>query len=148
MEPSPTSGSRPGAVSFVCLVVAALSIFTVLDSIQATKTWAQEYPDTYGAARGDIRFAPLLARVATDAKLGYITDLETTNEAYSATFLAAQYAIAPRQLLTINPQARPEWALGNFTKPIDFASAGAAQGYDISMDFGNGVILFRRKPAP
>jgi hypothetical protein len=146
MKSSPMSGNRSGAVSFVCLAVCALSVFTVLNSMQPTKTWAEQYPDAYGAARAESRFAPLLARVATNAELGYFTDLEPTHQAYSAAFLAAQYAIAPRQLVMISPQARPEWAVGNFTKLIDFASVGAAQGYDISMDFGNGVVLFHRKP--
>ncbi len=86
--------------------------------------------------------------MAANAQLGYLTDLEPAHQAYPAAFLATQYAVAPRQLLMIGPQARPEWAVGNFTKPIDFASTGAAQGYDVSMDFGNGVVLFHRKPTP
>jgi hypothetical protein len=124
--------------------VGVLSVFTVFNSIQAAKDWAEQYPDAYGAARADVRFAPLLARMATGAQLGYFTDLPPDNQAYSAAFLAAQYAVAPRQLLRISPQTQPEWAVGNFTKVTDFASVGAAQGYEISMDFGNGVILFHR----
>lgn len=146
MEPSRRSANRSGAVSFVCLAVSALSVFAVLNSIQTAKSWAQQYPDAYGAARADVRFAPLLARVAANAQLGYLTDLEPTHQAYSAAFLATQYAVAPRQLLMISPQVRPEWAVGNFTRPIDFAGAGAAHGYDVSVDFGDGVVLFHRKP--
>jgi hypothetical protein len=145
MKSSPLSGNRPGAVSFVCLAVCVLSVFAVFNSLEPTKASAEQYPDAYGAARAESRFAPLLVRVATNAQLGYLTDLESTHPAYSAAFLAAQYALAPRQLLMVSPQMRPEWAVGNFTKPIDFASAGAAQGYDVSADFGNGVVLFHRK---
>ena len=145
MKSSRSSGGRSQAVSVVCIAVGLLSVFTVFTSIQDAKDWAEQYPDAYGAARADVRFAPLLAGMATDTRLGYFTDLAPANQAYSAAFLAAQYAVAPRELIMISPQAQPEWALGNFTRPMDFASVGAAQGYEISKDFGNGVILFHRK---
>jgi hypothetical protein len=50
--------------------------------------------------------------------------------------------VAPRALLLNDP--RPEWAVGNFTKPLDFAAAGAARGYQMIADLGNGVVLYRR----
>jgi len=112
----------------VSVAVAAISIFAIFDSMQATKIFAQQYPDAYGAARAETRFAPLLAKVPPNAALGYLTDLESTHQAYSAAFLAAQYALAPRQLLMLSTKTRPEWALGNFTKPVDFGLAGAEQG--------------------
>jgi hypothetical protein len=39
----------------------------------------------------------------------------------------------------------PEWAVGNFSKPQDYASAGDAHGYTLVADLGNGIVLFRRK---
>ena len=148
MELSRRSEDRSDVVSLVCMGVGVLSILSLLGSFQAAKTWAKEYPDAYGVARADLRFAPLADRVATDVQLGYLTDLEPTNKAYSATFLAARYAVAPRRLLLISPESRPEWAIGNFTKFIDYVSAGASQGYQLSTDFGNGAVLFHRKATP
>ena len=148
MKSPQSSAGRSTAVSVVCVAVGVLSIFSVLNSFQTAKIWAEDYPDAYGVARAEVRFAPLRDRVATRVPLGYLTDLEPTHQAYSAAFLAAQYAVAPRQLLVISPQVRPEWAVGNFTKPMDFASAGSSQGYELSADFGNGAVLFHRKAAP
>ena len=79
------------------------------------------------------------------ARLGYITDLDPSQSAYNTAFLAAQYALAPRQLVLAERGSQAEWAVGNFSKPQDFAAAGAARGYEVAADLGNGVILYRRK---
>jgi hypothetical protein len=147
MRAAKRADNRSGIVTVVCLMVAALAVFGEFDSYRAAVAYNQQFPDAYFAGRAQIRFAQVLSRFPTSAQLGYITDLEPSG-AYSAAFLAAQYALAPRQLLMLGPQTRPEWALGNFTKPLDFVAAGAAQGYEPSSDLGNGVVLFRRKGLP
>ena len=45
----------------------------------------------------------------------------------------------------VDEQQKPDWAVGNFTKPMDFAAAGDARGYALAADLGNGVVLFRRE---
>jgi hypothetical protein len=147
MRASKHAESRSGVVTVVCLVVAVLAVFGELDSYRAVSAYNRQFPDAYGAGRAQIRFEPVLSRFPISAELGYITDL-TPSGAYSAAFLAAQYALAPRQLVMLGPRTRPEWVLGNFTKPLDFAAAGAAQGYELSSDLGNGVVLFRRRGLP
>src|SRR5260370_26917023 len=137
---------RANAVTSVCLVVAALAVFAAMNSYQISARYAEQYPDAYGAGRAQTRFAPVLARVPANGRLGYITDLDPSTSAYSAAFLAAQYALAPREVILLGPGVAPEIAVGNFTKPRDFAAAGAAQGYEITADLGNGVVLFHRKP--
>jgi hypothetical protein len=84
--------------------------------------------------------------VPASAVLGYLTDLDPSQQAYGSAFLAAQYAVAPRVLVLIDPQTRPEWAVGNFTRPMDFSAVGAAKGYAMNADLGNGVVLFHRMP--
>ena len=138
---------RSGIVTVVCLAVAVLAVFGELDSYQSASAYNRQFPDAYGAGRAEIRFAPVLSRFPVSAQLGYITDL-TPSGVYSAAFLAAQYALAPRQLVMLGPGTRPDWVLGNFTKQLDFAAAGAAQGYELSADLGNGVVLYRRKGSP
>jgi hypothetical protein len=115
------------------------------NSYQVSKGYAAQFPDANGAASAEARFAPLLARVPVHAELGYFTDIQPSQAAYSAAFLAAQYATAPRQLLMLDEQTRPEWAVGNFSRPQDFAQAGEVRGYGLVADLGNGVVLFRRK---
>ena len=85
-----------------------------------------------------------MAQIPADARLGYITDLQISDGSYSAIFIAAQYALAPRQLVTSDANP-PDWALGNFTKQVDYAAAGASKGYAVTADFGGGVVLYRRK---
>ena len=133
-----------GLVTPACLAVGVLAVFGALNSYQVSRDYSEHFPDAYGVERAQLRFAPLLAKVAADAQIGYFTDLDSSQPAYSAAFLAAQYALAPRLLLP-DVRTRPEWAVGNFSKPMDFAAAGAAQGYDLAGDFGNGVILFHRR---
>jgi len=139
---------RATAVTVVCLAVAVLAVFAAMNSYQVSARYAEQFPDAYGAGRAQVRFAPVIERVPAKGRLGYITDLEPSASAYSAAFLAAQFALAPRAVILLGqvPSVAPEIAVGNFTKPLDFAAAGAAQGYDITSDLGNGVVLFHRRP--
>jgi hypothetical protein len=125
--------------------VAALAVMGAFNSYQVSKGYSAQYPDAYGGASAEARFAPLLARVPPDGVLGYFTDLQPSQAAFAPAFLAAQYAAAPRQLLIVDAQTQPEWAVGNFAKPQDLAQAGEAHGYTLAADLGNGVVLFHRK---
>ncbi|MEO8026310.1 MAG: hypothetical protein ABI823_07540 [Bryobacteraceae bacterium] len=145
MPPVENGSQRPALVTAACLGAAVLALFGALSSYQTSRTYAEQYPDAYGAARGEVRFAPVAAQIPANGVLGYITDLEGSQSAFAPAFLAAQYVLAPRQLLVVNAENKPEWALGNFSKPMDFAAAGAALGYEVARDAGNGVILFHRK---
>jgi hypothetical protein len=144
--PAPSVNSnRPGLVTAACLAVGVLAVMGAFNSYQVSKGYAAQFPDAYGGASAEIRFAPLVARMPANVELGYFTDLDASHPAYASAFLAAQYAVAPRQLLIVYSQTRPEWAVGNFSKPQDFVQAGDARGYNLEADLGNGVVLFRRK---
>ena len=129
----------------VSLAVGVLAVFGALNSYQVSRDYAEQFPDVYGGQRARIRFAPLLPRVPANAELGYLTDLDPAQNAYPTALLAAQYALAPRVLLMLDARTRPEWAVGNFSKPLDFAAVGEPWGYALAGDFGNGVVLFQRK---
>src|SRR5262245_36237460 len=101
MPTSRDSGNRKGAVTGVCLGVAVLAVFGALNSYQVSARYSAQYPDAYGAGRAQIRFAPVLERVPANARIGYMTDLDPSQDAYSSAFLAAQYALAPRQLVVV-----------------------------------------------
>ena len=136
---------RPRLVTLVCLGVAVFALFGALNSYQTSAAYSRQYPDAYGAARAEIRFASIAARIPANGVLGYITDLDPASASFAPAFLAAQYALAPRQVVIAKATGQPEWAIGNFSKPLDYAAAGGALGYEISRDDGNGVILFHRK---
>lgn len=138
------SGGRKLLVTAVCFAVPLLTFFAALNGYHVSSNNARQFPDTFGVSRAELRFAPLIARLPATARIGYFTDLDPSSPAYSAAFLAAQYALAPRQLSILGKGARPEWAAGNFSRPVDFASAGAAHNYEVVADMGSGVVLYRR----
>jgi hypothetical protein len=137
--------SNSTLVTVAALAVAVLGAAGAFSSYQVSTSYAQQYPDAYGAERAQVRFAPLLDRVPPSAELGYFTDLDPSQAAYAPALLAAQYAVAPRVLALLDGKQTPEFAVGNFSKPQDFAAAGEARGYVMAADLGNGVVLFRRK---
>lgn len=149
------TGQRPGArrspiPTAACLTVGVLGVFGALNSYQVSRAYSEQFPDAYGGARAELRFAPLVARMAPDAELGYFTDLDPSRNAYAAAYLAAQFALAPRLLPIIDnqtgdAQTRPEWAVGNFAQARDYSQIGGARGYRLVADLGNGVALFHRK---
>jgi hypothetical protein len=144
------TAARSSIPTVACLIVGVLGVFGALNSYQVSQGYSEQFPDAYGAARAELRFAPLVARTAPDAELGYFTDLDPSGAAYSAAYLAAQFALAPRLLRIIDSQTRdaqtrPEWAVGNFAQPRDYSQIGGAHGYGLVADLGNGVVLFHRK---
>jgi hypothetical protein len=120
-------------------------ISAALNGYQVSARTAERFPDTYGVARAEQRFAPLMERIPANAQIGHIADIGQSNSADAATLMATQYALAPRQSFIMGEGIKPEWAAGNFSRPADFAAAGATHGYDVAADLGNGVILYRRR---
>jgi hypothetical protein len=126
------------------LAVAILATLAAMNSYQAAAQLAKAQPDPYGAASAQQRFAPALASLPKDAPLGYMSDLSLDQKAGVAAFLAAQYAVAPHSLTPIGPGQPTEWAVGNFAKQTDYKAAGAAAGFTLVADAGQGVIVYRR----
>ena len=52
--------------------------------------------------------------------------------------------MAPRLLAPVRQGIAAEWAVGNFSRPVDFVAAGAQAGYTMVADTGRGVVLFRK----
>ncbi|HEY4364699.1 MAG TPA: hypothetical protein VGN17_27285 [Bryobacteraceae bacterium] len=138
------ANTNPTIVTAAALVVGVLGAFGALNSYNVSNNYSEQFPDAYGGGVAQVRFAPLLERVPPAATLGYFTDIQPSQKAYESAFLAAQYAVAPRVLVMVDAKTRPEWAVGNFSRPQDFAAAGAAHGYGTTADLGNGVVLFHR----
>lgn len=141
----PSASRSTTFITIVSLAVAVLAVAGAFTSYQVSAAYAGQYPDAYGGGRALIRFAPLEGRVPANVELGYFTDLDGSQPAFAPAFLAAQYAVAPRVLVFLDGQEHPEWAVGNFSRPQDFAESGAARGYAMVADLDNGVVLFHRK---
>jgi len=148
MAQTEKTSNRSTLVTVILFAVALLAVYGALNSYQVSAEYARQYPDAYGGERARIRFAPLLEKIPPNAELGYFGDLDPSHPAYASAFLAAQYAVAPRMLLFVDAATTPEWAVGNFSKPQDYAPLGEARGYSLAADLGNGVVLFHRKAVP
>ena len=117
-------------------IVAVAAVLVSADSLQLSSQLQQ---DPWSVDAAVQRFQPAAARLPATGAIGYISDLAVN----SAAFLTAQYALAPRLLVPVG-NAEPEQAIGNFSKPSDYAGIGAKAGYRVEADLGNGVILYRK----
>lgn len=138
---TPAAGGR---VVTGVLVVAVLAVLASLNSYQVSVANARQFADPYGAALAEQRFAPSLPSLPSDAVLAYISDLPLQQVAGTAAFLAAQYALAPRMVVPVEDHPAAEWAVGNFSRPANYAAAGAKSGYAMVGDYGSGVIVYRK----
>jgi hypothetical protein len=84
------------------------------------------------------------AAIPEDAVVGYVTDLEAGSVLASSIFNITQYALAPRLL---RPDTNETLALGNFSRPLDYAATGRQHGLRVERDFQNGIILYRKESA-
>lgn len=130
-------------VSAGAAVVAALAVFATLNSYSVSQAVSAQYPDAYGVAAAEQRFAGALELLPRSAFIGYMSDLPMDQNAGVAAFLAAQYAVAPRALAPA-ANSQTEWVVGNFSRAADFAALGARSGLVMLRDFGNGVVVYRR----
>jgi hypothetical protein len=143
----PNRQNRPatnGRVVAGVLAVAVLAVLASLNSYQVSAANAQRFPDPYGVALAEQRFAGVIPQLPPNAPLTYISDLPLNETAGTTAFLAAQYALAPHPVIPAGDRAATEWAIGNFSRPSDYAPIGAKAGFTMVADFGSGVILYRR----
>lgn len=118
-------------------------IAAVLASADSLQLASQLQPDPFSVASAQQRFAAVAARLPAFDEIGYISDLPLEGKDGAPAFLVAQYALAPR-LLTPASHTGPQLAIGNFSRPSDYAKAGAKTGYVVEADLGSGVVLFTK----
>jgi hypothetical protein len=121
----------------------AVAIAAVLASADSLQLASQLQQDPWGVESAAQRFADAAARLPPLDQIGYISDLPVTGKDGTPAFLAAQYALAPR-LLTPVGRTGPQQAVGNFSRPTDYAKAGAEAGYAVEADLGNGIVLYTK----
>jgi hypothetical protein len=119
-----------------------LCVWGVLGQYKLESAYQQQNRDPYLVLEQAARFAALAQALPQGAELGYLTDTQPDSVEATSMLLGAQYALAPRLL---SKDGVHEWVLGNFTRPADFAALGQRNGLQMQQDFGNGVILFRRR---
>ena len=83
------------------------------------------------------------AMLPANAVVGYLSDVSFEVAQGSSAYFGVMYALAPR-LVTRSADAQ-ELVVGNFSRPLDYAAAGSAHHLELVRDFGNGIVLFRRR---
>jgi hypothetical protein len=123
--------------------IVLLCIFTAFQSYRTAEADAQAYQDPYMVNAQPERLRGAIAYLPEHAELGYLSDLSFDATNGSVAHFGVMYALAPR-LVTRSADSH-EWVVGNFSHPLDYAAAGAAHRLEVVKDFGNGIVLFRRR---
>jgi hypothetical protein len=139
------SGNEQLRVVGVLSVIAVLALWASTDSYAIAHRLSEQRPDPYGAAKAHLRFAPALPLLPPAGPVAYLSDLKLEDNSGIAAYLTAQNALAPRVLVKPGASPGPEYAIGQFSRPLDYGGHAEPHGYRLERDLGNGVVLFRRK---
>ena len=135
---------KPWLVKAGVCAAAALAFYSVIDFVQWEDAFRRNNIDPYSIFTQEARFGSIRSRLPEGTAAGYVTDLPPGSVQAQAAFASARYALAPRMLVELSDGA--EWVIGNFSRPPDVAAIAKQNGLTPVDDFGNGVVLFRRKP--
>jgi hypothetical protein len=127
-------------------VIAGLCLIVGVRAYRDADAYARAYQDPYLINAQPARLGEAARLLPDKAVIGYLSDLSLADTPGQAAYFGAAYALAPR-LVTRDPDS-PQWVLGNFSRPQDFAAAGAAHHLVLVRDLGNGVVVFRRSARP
>jgi hypothetical protein len=125
--------------------VAFMSLWGCLDFYQSVKLYNSTNNDPYRVAAQLDRFRGPSSLVPQTAVVGYISDVPFDEVRGSAAFFGAQYALAPRLLVELSEEQKPEWILGNFSKPTDYKALAQVHQLALVKDFGSGLVVFRKR---
>ena len=89
------------------------------------------------------RLRDAMAYLPEGAQVGYLSDLSFDATGGTAAHFGVMNALAPR--LVTRSADNHEWVVGNFSHPLDYAAAGREHHLQMVRDFGNGIVLFRRR---
>jgi hypothetical protein len=123
---------------------AVLAVLGALHSWRVAGEFGRQQPDRYGVSAAIQRFSAVRERLPERARVAYISDVPVEDRGGAIVFLGVSYALAPRVVAPVARLPEAEWAIGNFARPGDFAAMGAAAGYAMLADLGNGVVLYRK----
>ncbi|MCX6627021.1 MAG: hypothetical protein NTW28_05265 [Candidatus Solibacter sp.] len=123
--------------------VVLLALFTALQSYRSADAYARAYQDPYMIQAQPERLREAVRYLPGKAVIGYLSDLPFDAVPGQSAHFGIMYALAPR-LVTRSADSH-EWVVGNFSHPLDYAAAGSAHHLDLVKDFGNGIVLFRRR---
>ena len=140
-----TAGGAAFRVASAAIAVAVLALWASSNSYLVSRNLSEQRPDMYGARKAHLRFAPALPVLPPAGRITYLSDLKFDDGSGTAAFLTAQNALAPRLLVMPGARAQTEYAIGQFSRELDYAEFGSRHGFTFQKNLGNGVALYRRK---
>jgi hypothetical protein len=123
------------------LILIALG--SAVQAYRAADSYSRAYEDPYLINAQPERLRAAMDYLPARGVVGYLSDLDIGAVSGQAAYFGVMYAMAPR-LVTRSAETE-EWVIGNFSRPLDFAAAGAARHLQLTKDFGNGIVLFHRR---
>lgn len=126
-------------------VVAILSVWACIDFYEATHEYAAANTDRYGLGGMYRRLEPVLRILPHGVRVGYLSDVPVAGVRGGTAFFAARNILAPRLVMQMIGDRRPEWVLGNFSKPVDAEAIAREHGLVVARDLGQGLVVFRRQ---
>jgi hypothetical protein len=112
-------------------------------SYREIDAYGRAYQDPYMINLQPERLRDAARMLPENGVVGYLSDLSLADPPGQAAYFGVANALAPR--LVVRDPDSPQWVLGNFSRPQDFAAMGGAHRLDLVRDLGNGVVIFRRR---
>lgn len=129
------------AITAVFSVIASIEYFGFIEKL------TRQTGDAMRIGAQEARFAPAAGRLAGATYVGYFNDREKGSVRDQAAGASAQFAMAPKVLVHDERRTDVEFWVGDFSAQREFARIGEVKGLKMVADFGNGVVLYRRRPA-
>jgi hypothetical protein len=123
--------------------IALVALFAEFQEYRLTDAYAHAEQDPYMINAQPDRLRDAVSYLPDRAVVGYLSDLDLGAVAGQSAYFGVMYALAPR--LVTRSADDPQWVVGNFSHPLDYAAAGAPHRLDVVKDFGNGIVLFKRR---
>ena len=133
----------PRSLFWLEIGLGLIAALCLLSAFHAYRDSATLSPDPYMIDAQPLRWREALHILPEKIVAGYLSDLSFEVPAGSAAYFGVANALAPR--LIVRSADTSQWVVGNFSRPADFAAAGNAHGLELIRDFGNGVVVYRRR---
>lgn len=124
-----------------------MALFSLLNFWSVTHRFNRDYPDLYGMELHEQRLQPVRDELPADAIVGFVSDLPLDSLDGQTLFFAAQYALAPRVVVTNDSKYQADLILGYYARRVQPEAEAVNLGMKVYRDYGGGVVLYERETA-
>jgi hypothetical protein len=139
LPPAPPTRIRLVRARVAAFLLAAGAVFLSARLLEYSITQRRASPGMDEVSRHEARLAPVRASLPAHGIVGYLSD---QRDRARALFLA-QYVLAP---VVLDPSAERDTVVGDFADPRAGRMLAARRSLEVVRDFGDGLVLLRRRP--